>query len=166
MTLPPRLEQLPSEDDVIAALTRLMTKGVRTYWILEPEGWVLLGLDCVRAYLEAPGDDGDEERPFALALRAYLEDAVQRVPSRPHRTILEVVLGLGDERWKSKAWRHEKAKVRRKKAGELFRGPDDDDDVKSDTIRQHHGPRAIKALAGIVCDDEALVRSGPAAPTA
>jgi hypothetical protein len=155
--LPERLAEIPTQEVVEKALSRLCTKALRTYWILEPEGRILLGLDCVREHLKA---NFSEEKDYAVALRKYLEDPVQRVESPQYRTILEVVLGLGDDEWKTKEWRHEKAKARRTRAGVLFRGSDEDDEtVEADTIRQHHEPRAIHALAEIVWTDEMEARS-------
>ena len=154
MVLPPRLPEMPTQQAIERALSRLCTKAVRTYWILEPEGRILLGLDCVRACLKS---GSSRERDYAIALRSYLEDAVQRVESPQHRTILEVVLGVGDDRWKSKEWRKQSARVRRKEAGRLFRYAEEDR-VEADTIRQHHEPRAIHSLADVVCTDERHLR--------
>jgi hypothetical protein len=117
----------------------------------------LLGLDCVRQYLPT---NAHSERDYAIALRRYLEDAVQRVDSLQYRTLLEVILGVGDEDWKAKAWRAEKAKTRRREAGRVFRGSDDYR-VEADTIRQHHEPKAVRILAEIVLHDEALARGCP-----
>jgi hypothetical protein len=155
MALPPRLDEAPAEEEIAAALARLCTKALRTYWILEPEGRVLLGLDCVRGHLKP---NAKQDKDYAVALREYLEDRVQLVESSPYRTILEVVLGLGEPQWTQKSWRHEKAKVRRAKAGQLFRS-DDDETVEADTIRQHHERRAIRALAAIVYSDEMTARA-------
>lgn len=116
MTVPARLTEMPTQRDIEVSLARLCTHALRTYWILEPEGWDLLGLDCVREHLV---DDADETE-YANALRRYLETAVQRVASPAYRTILEVVLGLGQGQWKSKEWRHKKASERRAEAGRLF----------------------------------------------
>ncbi len=163
-------EELPGEEVIEEGLARLCTKALRTYWILEPDGQSLLRLVCVQAYLKADVAE-PVERDYAKALRAYLEDAVQRVASLPYRKILEVVLGLGDPTWKAKSWRHQTAKVRRAEAGRLFREPEEDDDddevsadalagesagdgVAGDTIRQHHERRAIKVLAEVVFLDE------------
>jgi hypothetical protein len=160
-----RLEEPPSEEVLRAALARLCTKGLRTYWILEPDGHVLLGLECVQAHLE-PAESEAKDKDYAIALRQYLEDPVQRVQSPAHRAILEVVLGLGEPQWKTKDWRREKAKIRRQKAGSLFRGPDDDEAVEADTIRQYHEPRAIGALAKIVLEDEMKARAARAKQSA
>jgi hypothetical protein len=161
MALPIRLNQLPTQEDVERGLARLCTHALRNYWILDPKGGrALLGLDCVRAHL--PGD-GTAEKEYALALRAYLEVAVPRVESGAYRTILEIVLGVGDEEWSAKEWRRQKAKARRAKAGQLFRPDEEDGDpVEADTIRQHHEPRALKALAAILIEDEHAVRAATA----
>ncbi len=171
----PRLEELPTEDAVREALARLCTKALRTYWILEPDGHVLLRLACVQRHLKVDAAKA-VEKDYAKALRSYLQDAVQRVASLPYRTILEVVLGMGDPTWQAKSWRHETAKVRRARAGELFREEDEDEDpgadedvgeagadgVAGDTIRQHHEPRAIRALAEIVIQDERQAKDAAA----
>lgn len=159
MSLPPRLSETPSKEAIKKGLSRLCTHALRRYWILEPDGRVLLGLDCVRAHLKegAPEHEGAaEEDIYAYALCDYLEDAVQRVESRGYRVILEIVLGLGDEQWKAKQWRHETASVRREEAGRKFRP--EEGVVLGDTIRQHHEPRAIHALAKIVWVDETEAR--------
>jgi hypothetical protein len=153
MAVPQRQSEMPTQEAIQGALSRLCTRGLRPFWILEV-GRVLLGLDCVRRHVR-PGSN--DERDYVVALREYLEDAVQRVESPQYRTILEIVLGLGDDRWKTKAWRHEKASVRRREAGLRFRG--DDETVEPNTIRQHHEPRAIRQLAEIVWRDENKARS-------
>jgi hypothetical protein len=172
----PQLGDLPADDAVRDALARLSTKALRTYWILEPEGHLLLRLACVQKHLKVDAATA-VEKDYARALRSYLEDAVQRVASLPYRTILEVVLGVGDPAWQAKSWRRETAKVRRARAGELFREEDEDDEepgadkdaaeagvdgVAGDTIRQHHEPRAIKALAEVVLQDERQAKDAAA----
>lgn len=146
---------MPTERAIEKALGRLATNALVTWWILD-SGRILLGLDCVRAYLPA---DPTDEKAYAIALRKYLEDATERVESRQYRIILEVVLGLGDDRWKAKEWRKRKAKVRREEAGRRFRGSDGI--VRPETIRQHHEPRAIQALAAIMWSDERDARGEP-----
>jgi hypothetical protein len=155
MPIPPRLVEVPTQEDIEKALGRLCTNALRTYWILE-KGRKLMGLDCVREHLAAHPRD---ERGYALALRQYLEDPLERVESPQSRVILEIVLGLGDKRWKSRDWRREKAKARRKEAGRLFRGSDGEGKVGADTIRQHHEPKAVAALAELVWHDEIATRS-------
>jgi hypothetical protein len=82
------------------------------------------------------------------------------VESGPYRKILEIVLGVGDDEWKTKEWRRQKAKARRAKAGQLFRPDEEDGDpVEADTIRQHHEPRALNALAEVVMGDERMARA-------
>src|SRR5271167_3670192 len=98
VSIPLRLEESPTRREVERSLGRLCTRAVRTYWILEV-GRPLLGLDCVRQYLPT---NAHSERDYAIALRRYLEDAVQRVDSLQYRTLLEVILGVGDEDWKAK----------------------------------------------------------------
>ncbi len=154
--VPVRLDDIPSQKAIERALGRLCTNALLTWWILETGG-VLLGLDCVHAQLAA---NSDNEKDYARALRKYLETAVARVESRRHRIILEVVLGLGDEKWKTKEWRKQKAKTRRAEAGRRFRPSEGT--VKQGTIRQHHEPRAIQALSIIVLEDERLARAEPA----
>jgi hypothetical protein len=112
----------------------------------------LLGLDCVRGYVGAD----PTERDYADALRQYLEDAVQRVESPERRVVLEVVLGLGQDRWKSKAWRHETVEARRREAGRRFRV--EEDQVTPGTIRKVHEPHAIQDLAKIMLRDERAAR--------
>jgi hypothetical protein len=152
------LDDVPSQKAIEKALGRLCTNALLTWWILET-GVILLGLDCVQTQL---GANAADEKDYARALRKYLETAVPRVESRRHRIILEVVLGLGDEKWKAKEWRKQKAKARRAEAGRRFRPSEGT--VKQGTIRQHHEPRAIQALSIIVLEDERLARSKPTDP--
>lgn len=154
MSIPARLDDIPNQKAIEKALGRLCTNALLTWWILETGG-VLLSLDCVHAHLSA---NSSSEKDYARALRKYLETAVARVESRRHRIILEVVLGLGDEKWKTKEWRKQKTKTRRAEAGRRFRG---EGTVKQGTIRQHHEPRAIQALSIIVLEDERLARNKP-----
>jgi hypothetical protein len=148
MAIPVRLDEIPSQKAIAKALGRLCTNALLTWWILE-KGRLLMGLDCVRAHLSPNASD---EKDYARALRKYLETAVERVESRQHRIILEIVLGLGDEKWKAKDWRKKKAKARRTEAGHKFRP--NEGNVTFGTIRQHHEPRALQALAVIVLQDE------------
>jgi transposase-like protein len=150
--IPPRLEEIPTQKAIAKALGRLSTNALMTWWILE-KGRLLMGLDCVRAHLDP---SAAEEKDYARALRKYLDSAVERVESPQHRVILEIVLGLGEEQWKAKDWRKQKAKVRRTEAGRKFRP--DEGTVTFGTIRQHHEPRALKALAEIVLKDEQQAR--------
>jgi hypothetical protein len=154
MAIPSRLDDIPSQKAIAKALGRLCTNALMTWWILE-KGRLLMGLDCVRAHL---GPSASEEKDYARALRNYLETAVPRVESRQHRIILEIVLGLGNEKWKAKDWRKKKAKARRTEAGRKFRPSEGN--VTYGTIRQHHEPRALQALAEIVLEDERLARNG------
>jgi hypothetical protein len=78
-------------------------------------------------------------------------------PRFKYRIILEVVLGVGDDRWKTREWRNQVAKVRRAEARRRFRDPEGA--VTFGTIRQHHEPRAIKALAAIIVNDETETRT-------
>lgn len=114
----------------------------------------LMGLDSVRAHLP---DHSTTEEDYAIALRSYLETAVNRVESPQHRSILEIVLGLGDQQWKSREWRNRTALQRREEAGRRFRGSASP--VTAGTIRQHHEPRAIADLANIILSDEQRERS-------
>lgn len=98
MACPARLSETPAWEEIKKELRGLCTNALRTYWILE-KGRGLLGLDCVRAHLT---DRPKEERDYAVALRAYLEDAVKRVESPQNRVILEVVLGVGSPKWRAK----------------------------------------------------------------
>ena len=152
MSVPPRLDDVPTPEAIAQALGRLATNAVMTWWILE-KGRLLLGLDSVRSRVPT-GAQG--EKAYAVALRNYLNEAVARVESPQYRTILEVVLGIGDERWSNKAWRREKAKARRREAGRRFRP--DEAGVPPDTIRQHHEPRAINALAHVIWQEESEAR--------
>ncbi len=151
MALPPRLDQTPTLKELERALGSLSTNALRKWWILEA-GRSLMGLDSVRAGLPSDATEGD----YALALRRYLETAVDRVESPQRRSILEIVLGAGDARWKSGEWRSRTARERREEAGRLFRASDRP--VTAGTIRQHHEPRAIRDLAMIVLGDEQRAR--------
>ncbi len=152
MAVPPRLVEPPTRDELSTVLARLAAYALRPHWILE-KGRLLLGLDCVRVYVAADAI----ERDYPAALRAYLEHAVERIESPESRTILEVVFGLGDDEWKSKAWRHRSAVERRKRAGETFRGGEEM--VTASTIRKLHEPRAVGALAEIIWRDEREARN-------
>jgi hypothetical protein len=152
MSVPRRLETL-DKNVIEQELQRLCAKALRRHWILE-RGRSLLGLDCVRTHL---GENARED-DYADALREYLEGAVQRVESPERRVVLEVVLGLGEARWKAKSWRHESAETRRKRAGRLFRRGEEED-VKAGTIRKVHEPHAISDLAEIVMADEQARRA-------
>jgi hypothetical protein len=155
MSVPLRSADMPTQQALARALGRLATYGLRRWWILE-KARLLLGLDCVRAHLPA---ESTREEDYADALRSYLDDAVQRMESPQYRTILEVVLGTGESRWNSKNWRKETAKVRRTEAGRRFRPGEHA--VSYGTIRQHHEPRAVSALAEIVWADERRARGMP-----
>ncbi len=113
----------------------------------------MLGLDCVRVRLVKNAKEED----YADALREYLEGAVQRVESPERRVILEVVLGLGDEKWRAKSWRHKSVEVRREEAGRLFR-PEEDETVTAGTIRKVHEPYAIRDLTEVILADEGKAR--------
>jgi hypothetical protein len=156
MTVPTRSPEVPALDDIDKALSALCTRGLRSWWIIE-SGGPLLALDCVQAYLPTPSST--DERDYAHALRAYLEHALGDVKSSPHRVILEVVLGLGDEQWKTKEWRSKSAKERRTEAGLRFR--ENEDPVADGTVRQVYEPRARLELAEIISRDEKLTRGEP-----
>lgn len=151
MGVPRRLESV--ENQVIEkALRRLCAKALRRHWILE-NGRDLLGLDCVRAHLVEDAEEDD----YADALRDYLEGAVQQIESPERRVILEVVLGLGDEKWKAKAWRHKSVDSRQKEAGRLFR-LEEEETVTAGTIRKVHQPHAIRDLTEVILADERKTR--------
>jgi hypothetical protein len=151
MAVPQRLATV--ENQVIEkALRRLCAKALRRHWILE-NGRDLLGLDCVRAYLVKNAKEED----YADALREYLEDAIQRVESPERRVVLEVVLGLGKDRWKTRSWRHKSVDARQKEAGRRFR-LDEEETVTAGTIRKVHQPQAIRDLAEVICADEHKAR--------
>jgi hypothetical protein len=147
MPVPTRLAETPTKEAIQQVLGLLPTQGLKRWWILE-NGRSLLGLDCVRAYVPKNATEED----YADALRSYLETAVERVESPQNRSILEIVLGLGDDRWNSADWRGKSASERRAEAGRLFRG--DEGMVKGGTIRQIYEPRAIEELAAVVWHDE------------
>jgi hypothetical protein len=159
MSVPPRLAEIPGHETVEKVLGHLCTYALRNYWVVE-QGRILMGLDCVRAHLREEAAANTSEEDLGAALVSYLEDAVQKIDSRPHRIILEVVLGLGADRWKADSWRDQTATRRRAEAGRSFR--DGDRPVTYGTIRQHHEPRAIRDLAEIICQDERLAREGSA----
>lgn len=136
------------QDDDIRRLERtlaaLCTRGLRNWWILDTAR-PLFDLQGVRRHLPLDTRDGDG---YAVAVREHFEDMLLLVENHHHRVILEVVLGLGDDRWRSKDWRQSTARTRREEAGRLFRG--DDGRVTGGTIRQLHEPRAIGELAQIM----------------
>jgi hypothetical protein len=155
MTVPARSSEVPAVKDIDETLSALCTRGLRSWWVIE-WGGLLMSLDCVQAYLEP---NPTEERDYAVALRAYLEQALSEIKSLPHRVILEVVLGLGGEQWKTDEWRSRSAKERRKEAGLRFRN--NEDPVAGGTVRQVYEPRARLELAKIIWRDEKLARGEP-----
>jgi hypothetical protein len=151
--MPPRLSEAPPLEAIKGTLSTLCTRGLRSWWIVE-SGVLLMGLDCARAYLIS---DPQEERDYAVAVRDYLETALGEMGSPPHRTIIEAVLGLGREEWRTEEWRNKSAFERREEAGRKFRG--EGDIVASGTIRQVYEPRAIAELAEVISRDEQAARS-------
>jgi hypothetical protein len=145
----------PSVGEIDKTLSALCTRGLRSWWVIDV-GRRLMGLDCVRTYLKPNPTD---ERDYALAVRAYLEDALNDVRSLQHKIILEVVLGLGAKQWKTDDWRSQSAKDRRAEAGRRFRGGEQP--VADGTIRQVYEPRARAELAKIIWRDEKLARGEP-----
>jgi hypothetical protein len=160
MSVPPRLAEIPKQATIEKVLGHLCTYALRKYWVVE-QGRLLMGLDCVRAHLGADKVAAAGEEDLGAALVSYLEDAVEKIDSRQHRILLEVVLGLGAEQWQADSWRDQTATRRRAEAGRSFRG-DGARPVTYGTIRQHHEPRAIRDLAEIICQDERLARDEPA----
>jgi hypothetical protein len=143
-------KDLPTQETIEEALRHLITYAARKKWILE-SGPVLTNLRIVRKEV----DEDASQKEFALAVREYLENAVQRVKSSKNRVILEVVLGLGKKRWKEKSWRHEPVSVRRKEAGRHVRA---DAPATASTIRTYYEPRAIQDLAKVILADERKAR--------
>ncbi len=141
---------LPTQEAIEEALRHLIIYAARKKWILE-SGPTLTKLRIVRKKV----DEDASEKEFALAVREYLENAVQRVKSSKNRVILEVVLGLGKKRWKAKSWRHEPVSVRRKEAGRHARA---DGPATASTIRTYYEPRAIQELAKVILADEQKAR--------
>jgi hypothetical protein len=139
---------MPTVEEIDGALGALCRRALRSWWILEV-GEVLIGLDCVRHYLP---EQPKEDRDYVVSVRKYLETALGRMKSTQHRILLEVVLGLGDERWNNKEWRQHAAKERRAEAGRLFR--ESEDMVDESTIRRVYQPRATAELAQIIWSDE------------
>jgi hypothetical protein len=156
MSVPPRLAEIPKQETIEKVLGHLCTYALRKYWVVE-QGRLLMGLDCVRAHLGAESGANASEEDLGAALVSYLEDAVEKIDSRQHRIILEVVLGLGADTWKADNWRDQTATRRRAEAGRSFRGAGARP-VTYGTIRQHHEPRAINDLADIIWQDERLAR--------
>jgi hypothetical protein len=141
---------LPTQEAIEDALRHVVLHGARKSWILE-SGPALTSLRSVRKKVDVDAS----EKELALAVRAYLEDAVQRVKSSKNRTLLEVILGLGKKQWNAKAWRRELASVRREEAGRRLRA---DAPVAGTTIRAYYEPRAIRALAKVILADERKAR--------
>lgn len=151
MLPPPRLPEVPDQGAIRDVLGQLSAMP-RGWWIVD-NGQLLMGLDCTQRCVR-PKPTSEED--YADAVRSYLDIAVGKVASRQHRVILEVVLGLGDEKWRSQEWRSKSLGKRREEAGRLFRGAEGG--VKGGTIRQIHEPRAIEELAAIVWHDEKVAR--------
>ena len=154
MPIPKRHPKLPSEEEIDAALRRIPRRALRTEWILDEDGGrYLLGLDCVRSLVNG---DTTDEKAYSDALRDYLRGAVPRMRVEYNRILIEVVFGIGDERWDNKSWRQKKAKERREEAGKQFKP--ESEPVQADTIRQSYEHGAIKELAAIVRQDEKAAR--------
>ncbi len=147
-----RLPETPQREEIEEVLAVLCTNALKKWWILE-RGRSLLGLDCVRAHI---GKD-DSEDAYAIALRSYLQDAIARLESPQNRTILEVVLGVGDPQWDNRKWRSNTAEIRRTEAGRRFR--ESERIVTDGTIRKLHEPRAIGELSEIIWQDERVARA-------
>lgn len=144
MAVPP-LDELPQQTTIRKQLGTLCTNGVQPYWVID-RCRLLLGLACVRGETSTSSDD-----ELVDCLVSYLRDAVERIESRQHQIILTVVLAL------DKQYLGTTAIERRTVAGRLFRGQGSKP-VMWGTIRQHHEPRALEALAAIVHADEKQVR--------
>jgi hypothetical protein len=155
MPIPTRLTEEPTLKEIERTLSALCTRALRSWWIIE-NGKTLMGLDCARAHLVANPQD---ERDYAVAVKDYLEFALSEMGSPMHRTILEAVLGLGRDEWRTDEWRSKTAYERRKEAGRRFRG--EGDIVAPGTIRQVYERRAIAELAEIIRRDEKAARGQP-----
>ncbi|HXC46189.1 MAG TPA: hypothetical protein VNU24_06245 [Solirubrobacteraceae bacterium] len=151
MPVPPRLGQLPDPIALKKEL-RLICRQPRGWFIAE-NAHILMGLDCVRSHV-VNGPVQDEE-VYADAVRRYLELAVLKVPSPQYRTLLMVVLGLGDDRWRKPEWRSKSLQERQDEAGRHIRKPET---VKLSTVRAHQ-PKAVEALVPIILEDEAVARN-------
>jgi hypothetical protein len=146
---PRKLKDVPPVGEIQVALQALCT---------EPRGWkirdnMLMGFVRAQEHMPAKSSRSDD---FSDGVRTYLDEAVLRVGQQHHRVILEVVLGLGEEKWRDKDWRQLSAEKRREEAGRLFRG--EDGVVKAGTIRQLYEPKAREELAAIIWRDEKRAR--------
>lgn len=138
------------------ALSRLVTKGVEPYWILDTTRELLdLGIVHDRASkLGLPLDD--EVRVEALV--DVLSNHVNQLGSRSSSILLSTVLGLNDPTLLDLA-----AGQRRTLAGQRFRGGRRT--VTAGTIRQYHEPRALDQLASLLAAHEVQYQAnGPAPP--
>jgi hypothetical protein len=146
---PTRLKKVPEEASIEEALKAVCTS---------PRGWkirdtILVGLDCTQKHMPEESDRLDD---FSDAVREYLEEALGKEIEPHNRVILEVVLGLGDDKWRGQEWRKLSAMKRREEAGRLFRS--EEGVVQAGTIRQLHEPRAREELAAIIWRDEKRAR--------
>ena len=149
-----RHSELPSQEEIAAALRKIPKRALRTEWITEEAGGrFLLGLECVQALVDPKASD---EKAYSNGLRDYLRTAVARMGSDSNRILIEVVFGIGDKQWDNKKWRQKKAKVRRRQAGKEFRP--ESEPVAADTIRQSYEPKAVEELAAIVYEEEKRAR--------
>jgi Restriction endonuclease len=135
MLLEPRIER---------SLAALCTHGTCSWAIVE-QARPLFSLHSVRRHLPP---NAHQELDYAAAVRAHLEDALLSIESFQHRVILEVVLGLGDARWKTDEWRNESAETRRAQAGQLVHGADGA--LTGDAIMRLHEPRAVGELTKVI----------------
>ncbi|MGO9960798.1 MAG: hypothetical protein ACLP50_33280 [Solirubrobacteraceae bacterium] len=154
MPAPRRLSQLPEAKDLKEELLAICRQP-RGYVIAE-KGMRLMGLDVVRDRVEPDSKYG--ELDYAEAVRVYLHDAVSRLSPPHQRVLLQVVLGLDDERWRTVEWRNKTLGERQIEAGMQFRQPDSV--AKQATIRAHQ-PKAVETLVAIILDDERARRSHP-----
>jgi hypothetical protein len=154
MRRPQRPKDAPTPKEIFEALKGLATRP-RGYMILNSR--VLLGL--TRAQEHMPSGDDSPEEMFREAVRAYLNEAVTRIEPNENRVIAEVILGLGNAQWQAKKWREETAPVRRKMAGQLFRG--DEGKVGDSTMRQLYQDQALEAFASVIMRDESEARGEP-----
>ncbi len=119
-------------------LTKLVRNGAKPDSIVEGEE--LLQLRTVTDDLPDDYDEYSQHDPAAdpivpLTVK-MLEEAIQRIPSRPYKQLLRTVLGLAD------GTADLTLDQRRKLAGDRWKRG-----VSKETIRSHHEPRALMNLA-------------------
>lgn len=137
---------LPDEQEIRAALGRLVAHGIESVWL--PEAQVLLELPAVRENIERLGPDR-----AADALREALCVSVESLGQSQYRHLLTIVLGL------EPAFAEMSAGQKREIAGRQFRGGSKP--VSAGTIRQYHEPKALDELAAVLCGTAARAPGPP-----